>query len=123
MEETSVYMREGTTSRVMASGRPYGEFYDIYSTSLEYFEYHLVHQTNIALSGLQITFVSKILTQCSQQISPVFCCCLLFITCCEVSVVETGGHIGRDAFLPGAAEGGMDWEPFIDCWLRDERRK
>jgi hypothetical protein len=25
---TGVYMREGTTSRVMAANRPYGEFYD-----------------------------------------------------------------------------------------------
>jgi hypothetical protein len=25
---TGVYMREGTTSRVMAAERPYGEFYD-----------------------------------------------------------------------------------------------
>jgi hypothetical protein len=29
-------MREGTTSRVMAD-RPYGEFYDFYSVSPEYF--------------------------------------------------------------------------------------
>jgi hypothetical protein len=28
-----VYMREGTTSRVMAADRPYGEFYDFYSVS------------------------------------------------------------------------------------------
>jgi hypothetical protein len=34
---TGVYMREGTTSRVMASDRPYGEFYDFYSVSPEYF--------------------------------------------------------------------------------------
>jgi hypothetical protein len=26
-------MREGTTSRVMAADRPYGEFYDFYSVS------------------------------------------------------------------------------------------
>jgi hypothetical protein len=32
-----VYMREGTTSRVMAADRPYGDFYDFYSVSLEYF--------------------------------------------------------------------------------------
>jgi hypothetical protein len=30
-------MREGTTSRVMAIDRPYGEFYDFYSVSAEYF--------------------------------------------------------------------------------------
>jgi hypothetical protein len=32
-----VYKREGTTSRVMAAVRPYGEFYDFYSVSPEYF--------------------------------------------------------------------------------------
>jgi hypothetical protein len=35
-------MREGTTSRVMAADRPYGEFYDFYSVSMEYFGYHHV---------------------------------------------------------------------------------
>ena len=35
-------MREGTTSRVTATVRPYGEFYDFYSISLEKFGYHLV---------------------------------------------------------------------------------
>jgi hypothetical protein len=35
-------MREGTTSRVMAADRPYGEFYDFYSVSPEYFGYNLV---------------------------------------------------------------------------------
>jgi hypothetical protein len=35
-------MREGTTSRVMAADRPYGEFCDFYSVSPEYFEYTLV---------------------------------------------------------------------------------
>jgi hypothetical protein len=34
---TGVYMREGTTSRVMAADRPYGEFYKFYSVSPEYF--------------------------------------------------------------------------------------
>jgi hypothetical protein len=37
---TGVYMWEGTTSRVMVSNRPYGEFYDFYSISPEYFGYH-----------------------------------------------------------------------------------
>jgi hypothetical protein len=32
----------GTTSRVMAADRPYGELYDFYSVSPEYFGYHLV---------------------------------------------------------------------------------
>jgi hypothetical protein len=40
---TGVYMREGTTSRVMAAGRPYSEFYDVYSISPEYFGYHLIY--------------------------------------------------------------------------------
>jgi hypothetical protein len=35
-------MREGTTSRVMAADRPFGEFYDFYSVSPEYFGYHHV---------------------------------------------------------------------------------
>jgi hypothetical protein len=35
--ETGVYMQEGTTSRVMAVDRPYGDFYDFYSVSPEYF--------------------------------------------------------------------------------------
>jgi hypothetical protein len=30
-------MWEGTTSRVMAVDRPYGQFYDFYSVSPEYF--------------------------------------------------------------------------------------
>jgi hypothetical protein len=34
---TGVYMQEGTTSRVMAADRPYGEFYNFYSVSLIYF--------------------------------------------------------------------------------------
>jgi hypothetical protein len=33
-------MREETTSRVMAVDRPYGEFYDFYSVSSEYFGHH-----------------------------------------------------------------------------------
>jgi hypothetical protein len=39
---TGVYMREGTTLRVMAADRPYAEFYDFYSVSPEYFGYTLV---------------------------------------------------------------------------------
>jgi hypothetical protein len=33
-------MRVGTTLRVMAADRLYGEFYDFYSVCLEYFGYH-----------------------------------------------------------------------------------
>jgi hypothetical protein len=36
-------MREGTISREMAADRPYGEFYDLYSVSPEYFAYTLVY--------------------------------------------------------------------------------
>jgi hypothetical protein len=39
---TGVYTREVTTSRVMAAEKPYGEFYDFYSGSPEYFGYHHV---------------------------------------------------------------------------------
>jgi hypothetical protein len=41
--ETGVYMREGTTSRVMAADRTYGKFYDFYSVSPEYLGYTLVY--------------------------------------------------------------------------------
>jgi hypothetical protein len=36
-------MRKGTTSRVTAADRPYGEFYDFYSVSPENFGSTLVH--------------------------------------------------------------------------------
>jgi hypothetical protein len=39
---TGICMREGTTSKMMAADRPYGEFYDLYSVSPEYFGYTLV---------------------------------------------------------------------------------
>jgi len=42
---TGVYMQDRTTSRVAAAERPYGEFYDFYSTSPENFGYHLVFIT------------------------------------------------------------------------------
>jgi hypothetical protein len=34
---TGIYMREGTTSRVMAADRPYDELYDFYSVGSVYF--------------------------------------------------------------------------------------
>jgi hypothetical protein len=39
---TRVYMREGTTLRVMAADKPHGEFYDFYSVIPECFGYNLV---------------------------------------------------------------------------------
>jgi hypothetical protein len=39
---TGVYMREGTTSRVMTADISYGEFYDFYINSPEYFGNHYV---------------------------------------------------------------------------------
>jgi hypothetical protein len=39
---TGVYMRKGTTSRVMVADRPYGEFHDFYSVSPEYFGYTFI---------------------------------------------------------------------------------
>jgi len=40
---TGAYMREGTTSRVTAADRPYGEFYGFYSVSPENFGSTHVH--------------------------------------------------------------------------------
>jgi hypothetical protein len=40
---TTVYVREGTTSRMIAADRPYGEFYEFYGVSPEYFG--LIHVT------------------------------------------------------------------------------
>jgi hypothetical protein len=40
---TSVYMRERTTSRLMSADRPYGECYNFYRVSPEYFGYTLVN--------------------------------------------------------------------------------
>jgi hypothetical protein len=48
---TGVYMREGTTSRVMAVDRPYGDFYDFYSVIPEYFEYHHVQVYDVMPHG------------------------------------------------------------------------
>jgi hypothetical protein len=44
---TGVYMREGTTSRVLATDRPYDEFYNVYSVSTEYSWYLLVCCVNM----------------------------------------------------------------------------
>ena len=45
-------MQEGTTSRVMATDRLYGEFYDFYRVSPKNFGYHLVmSELCSALSG------------------------------------------------------------------------
>ena len=38
-------MQEGTTSRVTAAERPYGEFSDFYSVSPENFGYHSTRNT------------------------------------------------------------------------------
>jgi hypothetical protein len=40
---TGVYVRERTTSRVMVADRSYGEFYDFYSVSPEYFGFQHVN--------------------------------------------------------------------------------
>jgi hypothetical protein len=52
---TGVYMREGTTSRVMATDRFYGEFYDFYRGSPEYFGYTLVEGTIFDKTLVNIT--------------------------------------------------------------------
>jgi hypothetical protein len=58
-------MREGTTSRMMAADKPYGEFYGFYSVCSEYFGYSLVrYRSKSSRSGyltpricLQITVI------------------------------------------------------------------
>jgi hypothetical protein len=47
---TGIYMREGSTSKVMATDRPYGEFYEFYSVSPEYFGYNFVWKKSLYLS-------------------------------------------------------------------------
>jgi hypothetical protein len=55
---TSVYMWEGTTLRVMVADRPYGEFYDFYSISLEYFGYQHINQSTIHFHTMQRTYTT-----------------------------------------------------------------
>jgi nicotinic acid mononucleotide adenylyltransferase len=38
-------------SRVMVANRPYGEFYDFYSVSPEYFGYHLVYLSKLTFNS------------------------------------------------------------------------
>jgi hypothetical protein len=52
-------MREGTTSRVMATDRPYGEFYDFYSVNPEYFGYDLVDQRVSTVISIQAVSIFK----------------------------------------------------------------
>jgi hypothetical protein len=61
---TGVYMREGTTSRVMVADRLYGEFYDFYTIRLEYFGYYLVLMVH--LRQLSCTFALS-LTESAKQ--------------------------------------------------------
>jgi hypothetical protein len=56
-------MREGTTSRVMAADRPYGEFYDFYSVNPKYFGYYLVRiltPTHSIQTHRQLSFKRKL---------------------------------------------------------------
>jgi hypothetical protein len=55
---TGVYMRDGTTSRVMATDRPYGENYDFYSVSPEYFGYTFVCIARCNVNGQRSRFLS-----------------------------------------------------------------
>jgi hypothetical protein len=64
---TGVYMREGTTSQVMAADRPYGEFWDFYSVSPEYFGYHHVVIV-VMLCYLQIHLSSLYFISCLANI-------------------------------------------------------
>jgi hypothetical protein len=57
---TGVYMWEGTTSRVVAANRPYGEFYDFYSVSPEYFGYNHKHKEKLHdLQSLTIRLIDR----------------------------------------------------------------
>jgi hypothetical protein len=51
-------MREGTTSRVMAADRSYGEFCDYYSVSPKYFGYHHVHGPTCCILNLVVSEVT-----------------------------------------------------------------
>jgi hypothetical protein len=59
-------LREGTTSRVMAAERPYGEFYDFYTTSPEYFGYALVYDT---IFGKKLLNLKCVLWFCLRLVS------------------------------------------------------
>jgi hypothetical protein len=53
---TGVYMREETTSKVMAADNPYGEFYDFYSVSPEYFVYyHVPLPSNGTIAAMSVS--------------------------------------------------------------------
>ena len=52
---TGVYMREGTTSRVMAADRTYSKFYDFYSVSPE----------NFGSTHVNMRISQKITSQCT----------------------------------------------------------
>jgi hypothetical protein len=53
-------MRERTTSRLMAADRSYGEFYDFYSVSPEYFGYTLVLRMKGSVCIQNSTFLTKV---------------------------------------------------------------
>jgi hypothetical protein len=61
---TGVYMREGTTSKVMAADRSYGYFYDFYSVSPELFGETHVRDSALCPKSRAIIHVS-----CDSQIS------------------------------------------------------
>ena len=54
---TGVYMWEGTTSRVTAADRPYGEFYGFYSVSPEHFG--STHVLELAVLNIRIPTTTK----------------------------------------------------------------
>jgi hypothetical protein len=75
-------MREGTASRVTVADRPYSEFYDFYSISLENFGYHLVlHQKHFGCSKQLLVTVP-----CGEQTVEMF----LQSKCRKTLVVNVG---------------------------------
>jgi hypothetical protein len=62
---TGVYMQEGTTSRVTAADKPYGDFYYFYSVIPEYFGYSLLYQFVRLSNVLQRKYMDQLkITSC-----------------------------------------------------------
>jgi hypothetical protein len=69
-------MREGTTSRLMSADRPYGESYDFYSVSPEYFGFTFVYADRwtdscLCEPPLKTPYTSKVMVVGNM---PVGCC-------------------------------------------------
>jgi hypothetical protein len=63
-------MRKGTISRVMAADRPYGEFYDFYGASQEYFRYLLCSRYRNLLEQVKLNVKSLHTPQVRRSMVP-----------------------------------------------------